>query len=157
MLSVPIISCTNSNSSFYLPVQENSRCVATAVKSPIQDLTKTINVYWLICALGDNYFRLISFSNLQKGWDGYAADKIPTIVIDRVFSLLLNTSFHPKIFPTSRGSVQVEYYQNDNKFVEIEIFKNRISVYSEGLWGTIDKDNITEKEACKLLEVAYGK
>ena len=51
----------------------------------------------------------------------------------------------------------MEYYQNDNKFVEIEIFKNRISVYSEGLLGTIDKDNITEKEACKLLEVAYGK
>jgi hypothetical protein len=71
-------------------------------------------------------------------------------------SLLLCLGFRPSVFPTGRGSVQVEYYKNDSSFIEIEVFHDHIGVYSEGIRGTIEKDIITEKEACALLEEAYG-
>lgn len=157
LFSIPIIGCSNTKTQFYLPIKESPRVVATTVETPIQDLTRTTNAFWPIIALGDNFNRLNAFRELKKGWDGYDADVIPSSVISKTMSLLLDLDFRPNLFPTGRGSIQVEYYRDDNSFVEIEVFENHIGVYSEGFRGLIEQDNINEKEACELLREAYGK
>lgn len=97
--------------------------------------------------IGDNYFKLLSYADLEKGWNGYGAKKISPAVIKRTKSLLLSLEFQPKIFPTGRGSVQVEYYKDDSNLIEIEIFYNRYSVYS------VDNGNEYENEHCPLADV----
>ena len=95
--------------------------------------------------LGENYFKLISFAQLKKGWNGYEGEEIPMKVIYKVTKLLLDLNFQPKIFPTGRGSIQIEHYRVDDVFAEVEVSEDTISVYSEGIKGTIEEDNISEK------------
>lgn len=97
--------------------------------------------------LGGNYFKLLSYADLKKGWNGYDAKIISPTAIKRTKSLLLGLEFQPKIFPTGRGSVQVECYIDDSNLIEIEVFYNRYSVYS------VDNGNEYENEHCTLADV----
>ena len=131
------------------------RPVATLFSRTMYDNTKTTSVFWDFSILGDNYLKLLAFCGLQKGWDGYEADSIPESVIYSAGTLLKELSFQPGIFPTGRESIQIEYYKDDNRFVEIEVFTDHISVYSEGIHGFIEDDQISVSKACELLEEAY--
>lgn len=157
LFSIPIIGCSNTETQFHLPIKDSHRVVATNVEPPIQDLTRTTNAFWPIIALGDNFYRLNSFKNLKKGWDGYCADVIPLDAIDRAFSLLLDLHFQPEIFPTGRGSIQIEKYLDDDTFVEVEVSSDKIGIYSEGIQGSIEEDSVSEERVCELLEAIHGR
>ena len=130
--------------------------VATPIECPVQSKTEDAPGFWVMKALGENYFKLASFARLKKGWNGYEGEAIPIEVITKVTKLLLDLSFQPNIFPTGRGSIQVEHYRNEEIFVELEVFEDNISVYYESVRGTIEDDSISEKNACKLLEEVHG-
>ena len=150
----PCVALTSVEQDIY---GQQPRYVATVFKHTEQDLTQPSAVFWDLLLLGDNYYKLQSFRSLKKGWDGYDGEEISIPAIARVTDLLKTLGFQPSIFPTGRGSIQVEYYQNDNTFAEIEVLEDRISVYSEGVEGTIEDDNITIKAASELLRAIYGK
>lgn len=149
----------NSNTTFpgKVTFSDRPRVVATAVERPILSQTQDTSDLWSMQALGENYFKLISFAQLKRGWDGYSGEEIPAKAIAKVIRLLLDLKFQPNIFPTGRGSIQVEYYRDDETFAEIEVSKNSIDVYFEGIGGTIEEEGISEKRACELLEAAYGR
>lgn len=148
----------NSNTTFPGKVTfiDRPKVVTTVIERPFQSQTQGTSDLWSMKTLGENYFKLISFSQLKKGWNGYEGEEISMKVVYKVTKLLLDLNFQPKIFPTGRGSIQVEHYRDDDVFAEVEVSEDAISVYSEGINGTIEEDNISEKRACELLEAAYG-
>lgn len=136
---------------------QQPKSVATVFKQTEQDLTQASAIFWDLFLLGDNYYKLQYFRSLQKGWDGYDGEEISLSAIARVTDLLKTLGFQPSIFPTGRGSIQIEYYQNDNTFAEIEVLEDRIGVYSEGVKGTVENEDISFKEASDILRAVYGR
>ena len=114
------------------------------------------NSFWDYQILGENYFRLQSFLQLKKGWNGYDGEEISNKVIDNTSALLQKLSFQPKIFPTGRNSIQVEYYNNDDNLFELEISSNQYSLYLVRNGNETEKD-VTMAEACELMNgLVYG-
>lgn len=58
-----------------------------------------------------------------KNWNGYDADPISDITIDRAKNIAL-LLFNPKIsvYPTAADSIQIEF-GNENAYVEIQVLK----------------------------------
>lgn len=138
-------------------IKESPDVVASIVEKPVLDKTQDAPEMLATSILGSNYIKLLSFGSLKRGWNGYDGEEIPSSVIKRAMSLLMSLNFHPSIFPTGRGSIQIEYYKDDDHFAEIEVFSDHISAYSEGIKGTIEEEFFAEKEARALLETVYGR
>ena len=99
----------------------------------------------------DNYLRIQEISNLKKGWDGYNARPIPHSVINRTKGLLMSLPKGAKVFPTSRGTLQVEYHKNGDDYFEIEVSPRLYEVYS--VKGDDEfEGNIGKKELKKRVE-----
>lgn len=156
LVGLPYIENSHTIFPGKLSHNDRSKFVSTPIECPVQSKTQDASGFWVMKALGDNYFKLASFARLEKGWNGYKGEAIPIEVITKVTQLLLDLSFQPNIFPTGRGSIQVEHYRDDDNFVELEVFEDNISVYYESVRGAIEEDSISEIEACKLLEEVHG-
>lgn len=88
--------------------------------------------------LKENRRKLSHFGNLGSNWNGYNSVPIETTIIDQVLTLISDLDFQPSIFPTGRGTLQLEYFKNEENFLELEIFSN------EGFLYKIENGNETE-------------
>lgn len=111
--------------------------------------------YEIFTKLGENYIKLCSFRRLLKGWDGYDAEPIPDTIINRAQSFLLCLDSQPKVFPTGRGSIQAEYYLDDENHVEIEIFNDHYSVYKISQGNEIEK-KVSLRESIRIMNSFYN-
>jgi hypothetical protein len=68
-----------------------------------------------------NKQKLYSFNSLKFNWNGYEGEVINDEVIKIVEKLITKLEIQPQIFPTGRGSIQIEYYKNEENLIEIEI------------------------------------
>lgn len=101
--------------------------------------------------LGENYYILESFKKLKEGWDGYNGRTISERVIQRTEDLLLRTKSSPKVFPTGRGTIQVELFFDDDDLVEIEISGRKMDVYQVHDEEEIER-TVSMKEAISILD-----
>ena len=76
-----------------------------------------------------NKFKLRSFTKLGSNWNNYNALEIEEAVINKVEEIISDLDFQPEIFPTGRGSIQIEKYPDDDNLVEIEISADSIFAY----------------------------
>ena len=114
----------------------------------------------MIEKLGDNYFRLESFRLLKSGWDGYGACTIPEGVISRAQELLMKiapSNLKPQVFPTGRGTVQIEYYIDDDNQVEIEVFLDYDIAFVVSHGEELEKTVDLEEAAFIMDNFAYGR
>jgi hypothetical protein len=102
-----------------------------------------------------NKMRLQSFAKLDENWNGYSAMVIDKETIDKVEKIISSLDFQPSIFPTGRGSIQIEKFIDDNNLVEIEISRDEIFSYSI-INGIENEGNITEQEINKLITSLHG-
>ena len=95
----------------------------------------------------ENIKRIEHFSSYKQNWNGYGAEPIDKIIIDRSIEFLNTIELQPKVFPTSRSTVQFEWHSKVEKYLEIEIFENEYSIYTDynGLENEYNTQNI---EAC---------
>jgi hypothetical protein len=72
------------------------------------------------------------YCKFVKGWNGYDAEPIPIKVVENAKVVLENLLDNDdiEVFPTARDSIQFEYEDN-KKYVEIEIFGNSVKIYYE--------------------------
>lgn len=87
-----------------------------------------------------NKQKLESFKTLQKNWNGYEGDEIKTGLIDIAEKIISKMEYQPQIFPTGRGSIQIEKYFDDNNLYEIEISDNEIFLYKVKNGVEIEKE-----------------
>lgn len=76
-----------------------------------------------------NKMKLQSFKNLESNWNGYNGQSFDESLIGKIETILSSLEYQPQIFPTGRGSIQIEKYINDENLVEIEISNNEIFAF----------------------------
>lgn len=66
--------------------------------------------------MDENLERLWEISRLEENWNGYGAKPISQIILDRAEIIIRNVSVQPEIFPTGRGSIQMQYELPDKSY-----------------------------------------
>lgn len=102
-----------------------------------------------------NREKLESFRKLKEGWNGYDGMKINESVIEKVMDILPDLEFQPQIFPTGRGSLQLEKYIDDNNLIEIEVFEEEVSVYQVKGGEEIERE-VTLDEIREIITDFYA-
>ena len=74
----------------------------------------------------NNEMKLLSFLDLNEGWNAGSGLPVPYAVINKAIYIMRKLSMQPEVFPTGRESVQFEYADNGRE-LEIEIFENEIA------------------------------
>ena len=91
---------------------------------------------------------LDNFKTLSPNWNGYDAEPISSNLVAIVSDLISSLDYQPKIFPTGRGSIQIEYHKSNKEYLEIEISEESTFFYSvkgeSEEEGDIDINNISE-------------
>lgn len=99
--------------------------------------------------LRENVEVLSEIGELQDNWNNYGAPKFNQSLIFKCLRIITssNLKFQPEIFPTARQSIQFEYEPDDHHYFEIEIFIDRIKIYSRIKNDIIKMDHLTEDQA----------
>lgn len=99
--------------------------------------------------LRENIEILSEIGELEDNWNNYGAPKFNQSLIFKCLRIITssNLKFQPEIFPTARQSIQFEYEPDDYHYFEIEIFIDRIKIYSRIKNDIIKMDNLTEEQA----------
>lgn len=118
--SLALTSLLPSSSSATIIICENSHLNQTNTNYSVAD-------YMVINKLGPNFSKLREFSKFEKNWNGYGGKTFSKATIDRTTSLLKKLNAQPKVFPTGRGTVQLEYHVDEENLMEMEISKDEIS------------------------------
>jgi len=101
-----------------------------------------------------NKRKLVSLKQLGKNWNGYDSPRFDDDLILKVISIISNLDYQPQIFPTGRGTIQIEKYRDENNFVEIEISTNEIFAYQVKN-GNENESVITIDEIKGLISELY--
>lgn len=75
-------------------------------------------------ALRDIYWEIGQMAKLEENWDGYGAPKIDLgclVHADKIVSAMHHKMF---ICPTHRGTVQIEWEDEQGNYIEIEIMSS---------------------------------
>ena len=83
-----------------------------------------------------NLQKLDRIAAYQNNWNGEGTYKFDEEIISKAKFILLSTDLNrqPKIFPTNRNTIQIEYEDTNNKYLEVEILRNKFIVFTE-LYG----------------------
>lgn len=92
-----------------------------------------------------NLKRLSEIEKLPDDWNNNGAESIPANIIKRVRKLLMSMEFQPEIFPTACDSIQLEWENSKNEYLEMEVMEKSVNVFridSEGneVQRTVDHD-----------------
>ena len=107
----------------------------------------------------ENIAKLQRISLLGDNWDGYGAEHIPEHLILSASRLLRKLYFQPEIFPTSAGSLQLEYEKDKGDYLEFQFYGNgscevfRCIDGSEEYFHSLDNHNAINT----LVEDFYGR
>ena len=74
--------------------------------------------------------KLNEILSLNDNWNENGAKKFDKVFVNKIKSLLKYFPYEPEIFPTANNSIQFEY-DLENKYLEIEFFKDKITVFIE--------------------------
>lgn len=105
-----------------------------------------------------NLDRLENIAQLEDDWDGYGAKSFSTTVIATVRNIISYLKEQPEIFPTGRGSVQLEYHMPDYSYLELEVFDDKVVVmqilnsdYDNAQFWELPSNEIT-----KILNITHN-
>ena len=86
------------------------------------------------------YDGLSNLKSLKKGWNGYEAEGFPESFILKLEELISELEYQPKIFPTGRGTIQIEYKRDNGDYLEIELNEDSGNVYCERDGESLEKE-----------------
>lgn len=76
--------------------------------------------------LADNLAKLDKISKFEKDWNGYGAEPIPQIAIDRASRILTDLDRdklpQPFVAPTAAQTIQLEWEKEDGLYLEINVW-----------------------------------
>ena len=80
-----------------------------------------------------NLQKLDRIASYDNNWNGEGTFKFDKEIISKAKFILLSTSLNrqPKIFPTNRNTIQLEYEETNNKYLEVEVLQDKFHVFSE--------------------------
>ena len=87
------------------------------------------------CKKRDNLKKINDIAAAAHDWNGYGASPFSLSLITKVTSIIEHLSIQPKVFPTARNSIQLEFEKKTGEYLEFEIFESEIIVFA------IDQDD----------------
>ena len=105
----------------------------------------------------ENLKILSGFKQLAANWNGNGAMPFEAGLIQKAIHVLLSLKQQPQIFPTVRQSVQFEYHKATGDYLEFEIFKDKIIVYSEQMNEETERELDSPEDINALVESFYAK
>ena len=76
----------------------------------------------------ENMKTLSIIESLEENWNGYGAPPFQKELIDKVKCIIKNLDEQPEIFPTGRGTIQLEYESKDKSYLEFEVYLDHVSM-----------------------------
>ncbi len=138
------LSFFGSNSTETISARPMSSPIAknVAVRSAPSSSTRifTNRKVYSLKKLIENRQKLERIKNLTENWNGYNAEPIDSEIVDKVNFLISKLEYQPKIFPTGRNSIQIEYFISEDNLLEIEVSNNSSSYY------LVNENNEIEEE-----------
>lgn len=61
---------------------------------------------------------------LRQNWNGNHAEPFSDALVNKVIALVKTLSFQPQIFPTAEESIQLEFDNEKDDYLEFELFEN---------------------------------
>lgn len=102
-----------------------------------------------------NKRKLHEFKRFGNDWNGYNGQTFDDKLLALVENIISELDYQPQIFPTGRGTIQIEKFVDDNNFIEIEISENEIFAYQIKNGIEIEKE-ITQGEINTLIAELYA-
>ncbi len=90
--------------------------------------------------LKHNKRKLNAIKDLKTGWNGYDGDIIDPSIILKTEEIISKLDYQPQIFPTGRGSIQLEKHIDEKNFVEIEISTDEVFAFRVKNGEEIEKE-----------------
>lgn len=107
--------------------------------------------------LQNNLERIDKISQFTDNWNGYGAEKFSNKFLEKIKLLINSLEVQPNIFPTARDSIQFEFENSNNEYLEIEIFSNdTITVYKVDKYDKESTSNIRPNEVNEVIRKFYG-
>ena len=107
----------------------------------------------------DNMQLLRKIKELEYDWNGYGANPIPAVLIDKMKTLVWTLPIQPEIFPTARETIQFEFDLQNRSHIEFELFQDdSVHVFEKTPSGETRKENFLY-DVQKIIEVVsrfYG-
>lgn len=97
---------------------------------------------------------LSSLKSLEYNWNDNGANPFKEDLILKSITIIENLQYQPEVFPTARESIQFEFTNKLNEYLELEIFSDYITLYQE----TLDSEEeivISIDEINRILEQFY--
>lgn len=106
-----------------------------------------------------NINTILSFKKFASNWNGNGAEPFSENIIQRAFDFINSPElkFQPNVFPTARQSIQFEYEKSNGDYLEIEIFEDKYSAYSEIDNRETEYASISFNESIKLVNEFYSR
>lgn len=95
-----------------------------------------------------------SIKKLRPDWNNYGGVAFEESLISKIESLISGLDYQPHIFPTGRGSIQIEKYVNEENFIEIEVSEDEIFAFQVKNGEEIEQE-ITIDEINTLISDLY--
>lgn len=74
----------------------------------------------------ENLDRIYDIKHLEKDWNGYGSRPISENVILSSEKIINNIVEQPKVYPTGRATIQMQYELEDRSYLEFEVFEDKI-------------------------------
>lgn len=130
-----------------------------AIKDEINSLRKIYSENYQLKKKLNNINTILSFKKFESNWNGNGAEPFSVAIIQKAFDFINSSElkFQPNVFPTARQSIQFEYEKSNGNYLEIEIFEDRFSAYSEIDDKETEYESISFNETIKLIDEFYSR
>lgn len=108
-----ILPCTSDQAPFFRLVNANS---------DTQKLSKSEHQKNIM--LSQSLRSINEIKELKKNWNGNDTEPFSSELISLITKITENLVVQPMIFPTGRNSIQLDYENDKNDYLEFEIFEN---------------------------------
>lgn len=122
-LTLPLVEETTINYKFGGNISPEYSAIQTTNTSTFNARNNQVFLIELL----ENKKKLESFKKLNFNWNLAYANKFDEAFIDKISSQLANIQIQPKVFPTGRNSIQLEYEKENGDYLELEIFEQSVS------------------------------
>ncbi len=130
-----------------------------AIKDEINNLRKIYSENYQLKKKLNNINTILSFKKFGANWNDNGAEPFSDHLIQNAFDFINSSQlkFQPNVFPTARNSIQCEYEKSNGHYLEIEIFDDKYSAYSEVDNKETEYESISFNEIIMLIDEFYSR
>ena len=130
-----------------------------SIKFEIANLKQVYSENYQLKKKIKNINSIHSLKILDTNWNGNNAEPFSDTIIQRALDIINSPSlkFQPDVFPTGRQSIQFEYEKSNGNYLEIEIFEDNYSAYSEIKNEETEFESISLDDIFRLVNEFYSR